>query len=156
MSTRLRSEIKQSRPFASPAEEAFLNLLRTAAALEHALEEGLKEHGVTGTQYNVLRILRGAGPAGLCRNEVKERMITPVPDATRLLDRLEQAGLVERRRETDDRRFVTARITGRGLDLLDRLELPISRLHERHLGHLSVAELQHLSELLERAREATA
>jgi hypothetical protein len=96
ISTGLQSEIKQSKPCGSRTEEVFLSLLRTAATLEHSLAEGLKPYGVTGTQYNVLRILRGAGPRGLCCNEVRDRMITPVSDATRLLDRLEEGGYVER------------------------------------------------------------
>lgn len=154
MSRGLRAEIKQAKPFKSLAQEAFLNLMRTAATLEHAFAAGLRPYGVTLTQYNVLRILRGAGPGGLCRNDVRDRLITPVPDATRLLDRLEDAGYVERRREGEDRRFVTARITPAGLRLLERMEAPLAELHERQLGRLSVAELRELSALLERARAA--
>jgi DNA-binding MarR family transcriptional regulator len=154
MSNELQAEIKQSRPFGSAAQEAFLNLLRTAGILEHSLAEGLKSYGITLTQYNVLRILRGAGPEGLCRNDVRDRMITPVPDATRLLDRLEDAGYVERRREVADRRFVTARITPAGLELLDRMEEPLAVLHRQQLGHLSVHELRQLSKLLAKARAA--
>ena len=148
----LRAEIQQARPFESPAQEAFLNLVRTAATLEHAFEDGLKRYRVTATQYNVLRILRGAGEGGLCRNEVNARMIAPVPDATRLLDRLEARGYVERHREADDRRFVTARISGAGLELLERMERPVAELHEAQLGHLSAPELRQLIALLERAR----
>jgi len=155
MSKGLRDEIKQARPFAGPTQEAYLNLVRTAAMLQHEFEDGLKPYGVTATQYNVLRILRGAGPSGLCRNEIKDRMITPVPDATRLLDRLEEAGYVERHREVDDRRFVTARITPAGLRLLKRMDQPVAELHRRQLGHMSASELQRLGGLLERAREAT-
>lgn len=154
MNTGLRVEIKQERPFESAQQEAFLNLLRTSAALEHMLEEGLKPFGVTPTQYNVLRILRGAGSDGLCRNEVKARMVTPVPDATRLLDRLEAAGLVERRRDADDRRIVTARISAAGLDLLERVDGPVAELLETNLGHISSSELSQLSRLLEHARTA--
>ncbi len=150
----LRSEIQQAKPFDSPAQEAFLNLMRTAAALEHALEDGLKPYGITPTQYNVLRILRGAGEGGLCRNDVGARMVKPVPDATRLLDRLEAGGYVERRREPDDRRFVTARISAAGLKLLKRVEDPVAELHAAHLGHISAGELRQLSALLERARVA--
>jgi len=154
MTTGLRKQIKQESPFRSQAQEAFLNLLRTAATVGHAFEEGLKPYGVTATQYNVLRILRGAGPAGLCRNEVRARMITSVPDTTRLLDRLEDAGYVERHRGADDRRFVTARITGAGLELLDRMERLVDDLHERQFGHMSESQLRQLCGLLERAREA--
>jgi DNA-binding MarR family transcriptional regulator len=152
MDSGLKAEIRQTKPFASGEQEAFLNLLKTAAALEHSLAEGLKPYGVTPTQYNVLRILRGAGADGLCRNEVRDRMITPVPDATRLLDRLAEAGYVERCREGRDRRFVTARITPAGLDLLDRIDGPLGELHRRQLGHLSASELRQLSGLLARVR----
>src|SRR4028118_2217200 len=92
MATRLQDEIKQSRPFDSLEQEARLGIERTAALLGHAFGEALKPHGITPTQYNVLRILRGAGEKGLCRNEVRERMVAQVPDATRLLDRMEAAG----------------------------------------------------------------
>src|SRR5215510_11659766 len=104
MVTDLRTEIKQRKPFGSVEQEAQLNLERTAAVLGHSFAEALKRFGVTPTQYNALRILRGAGKDGLCRNEVRDRMISQVPDVTRLLDRLEDAGLVERERLTTDRR----------------------------------------------------
>ncbi|HEX9690874.1 MAG TPA: MarR family transcriptional regulator [Gemmatimonadales bacterium] len=152
MSDELRAEIKQGRPFGSVSQEAFLNLMRTSAILDHAFAEGIKPYGVTPTQYNVLRILRGAGRDGLCRNEVRDRMITQVPDATRLLDRLEDAGYVERKREGADRRFVTARITRAGLDLLDSMDEALAVLHERQLGHLTAPELRQLSRLLTKAR----
>ena len=155
MSPSLKSEIKATAPFSGPEEEASLNILRTAALLEHAVAERLKPHGLTATQYNVLRILRGAGEAGLCRSDVTSRMITPVPDATRLLDRLEARGYVERRRDTDDRRFVTARITPAGLDLLDEVDGPVAELHVAQLGHMPASELEQLSALLERARTMT-
>ena len=152
MSPSLRAEIKQTAPFLSLEQEVFLNLIRTAAELEHALADGLKRYGLTLTQYNALRILRGAGADGLCRNAVRDRMITPVPDASRLLDRLEDAGLVERARGGCDRRFVTARITERGLELLERIDAPLARMHEAQLGHLSRAELRQLADLLARVR----
>jgi len=152
MANRLRAEIKQAAPFASLGQEVFLNLVRTAAVLEHGMGEGLKPFGLTLTQYNVLRILRGAGSAGFCRNEVRDRMVKSVPDATRLLDRLVDAGLVERDREGDDRRFVTARITRRGLALLERIDEPVARLHEVQLGHMSQADLRQLADLLEKVR----
>ncbi|MFW6206461.1 MAG: MarR family winged helix-turn-helix transcriptional regulator [Gemmatimonadota bacterium] len=149
----LKREIKQEAPFASLEQEAFLNLVRTASQLEHRLAEGLKSHDLTLTQYNVLRILRGAGKEGLCRNEVQERMVTPVPDVTRLLDRLEDAGRAVRERSEDDRRFVMARITRAGLDLLEQLDGPLDDLLNERLGHLSGAELRSLIELLEKARD---
>ena len=128
--------------------------MRASAMLEHSAAEGLKPHGLTPTQYNVLRILRGAGPAGLCRSEIGARMINPGPDVTRLLDRLVDAGLVERERDEDDRRYVTARLTNQGLALLARLDEPIVRLHAAQLGHLSPAEMERLIELSDRVRAA--
>jgi len=102
----------------------------------------------------VLRILRGAGEEGLCRNEVRERMVSRVPDATRLLDRMETAGLIQRERGTADRRFVTTRITPEGLRLLEELEEPVQGLHRAHLGHLAGEELETLVRLLDRVRSA--
>ena len=147
MQTDLQAELKQTRPFRSPLEEAFVALQRTAAVLEHALECALKDSGVTATQYNVLRILRGAGEAGLCRSEVGERMVRRVPDVTRLLDRLEETDLIARTRG-DDRRYVTTRITPRGRETLERLDDVVTRFLEAHLGHLSTGQLESLSTLL--------
>lgn len=152
MKTTLRDQLKQSAPFGSLEQEVFLNVLRTAALLEHAATARLKPYGLTLTQYNVLRILRGAGPEGLCRNEVGARMLTPVPDATRLLDRMADAGLVVKQREGLDRRFVTTRITERGLELLRALDGPVAEMHRAQLGHLSQDELRTLARLLEAAR----
>ena len=150
----LEQEIRQSRPFDSPEQAAHLSIVRTAALLEHAMAQALEPYGITPTQYNVLRILRGAGDVGLCRKEVGERMITPVPDATRLLDRMEAAGLIVRERQGDDRRFVSTRITPAGLDLLDRLAEPIRELHRSHVGGMTPAELQTLIGALERVRSS--
>src|SRR4051812_40708489 len=154
MPVTLRDEIKQQKPFASPEQEALLNIERTAAVLGHAFAEALKPYGVSPTQYNVLRILRGAGKDGLCRNEVRDRLVSQVPDVTRLLDRLEDAGLIERERSTEDRRQVSTRITQDGLALLDRLDEPVVAMHRQLLGHLSASELQTLTDLLTAAREA--
>jgi DNA-binding MarR family transcriptional regulator len=151
--TRLREEIKQTRPFASLEQEAYLSMGRTWSMLEHGMLEALKPHGITPTQYNVLRILRGAGARGLCRSEVMERMIARVPDATRLLDRMESAGLIDRHRDTEDRRFVNTRITKEGLRLLGELETVVSTLHERQFTALGDDDLQRLIELLGLARE---
>jgi DNA-binding MarR family transcriptional regulator len=154
MSNRLRDEIKQTRPFSSPEQEAFLSLGRTWAVLEHAMAEALKPHGITPTQYNVLRILRGAGEAGLCRSEIIERMIARVPDATRLLDRMEAVALVERQRSAEDRRFVTTRITAAGLRLLAELDAAIVELHRRQFAALDEEGLRTLIDLLALARES--
>lgn len=151
MQSDLQAELKQTRPFRSPREEAMVALQRTAAVLEHAFECRLKDSGITATQYNVLRILRGAGPAGLCRNEVGQRMVRRVPDVTRLLDRLEDTGLVGRTRG-DDRRFVTTRITPKGLEVLEDLEAVVSGFLDEHLGHLSGDQLASLCSLLSAVR----
>ena len=153
MPTTLRADIKQTRPFRSLEQEAALSIARTAAVLEHEISEGLRAHGLTPTQYNALRILRGAGAAGLCRNEVRDRLIARVPDATRLLDRLEAMGLVERQREGDDRRFVTTRTTAAGLALLKELEEPVIGIHQGQLGHLGRHKLRMLIALLAEARD---
>jgi DNA-binding MarR family transcriptional regulator len=150
----LQAEIRQTRPFKSLEEEAYLNLVRTAAELEHALAQELKPYGLTATQYNVLRILRGAGEAGLCRNEVGERLVRPVPDVTRLLDRMEETGLLSRRRGGDDRRYVTTRISRHGLDLLSRLDSKIVDFHRRHLGNLKERSLRALIDLLTEVRDS--
>ena len=154
MTTDLRHEIKQSKPFGSLEQEAMLSIARTAAILDHAFAESLRPYGVTPTQYNVLRILRGAGAAGLCRGEVRERLVAQVPDVTRLLDRMQDAGLIERERDAADRRLVTTRITATGLALLDTLDALVAEAHRRHLGHLSQEQLRTLITLLSAARAA--
>ena len=153
MSAKLKDEIRQGKPFSSPAQEAFLNLQRTADALMRGLEETLKPSGLTQTQYNVLRILRGAGASGLLCREVSERMVTREPDMTRLLDRLETRGLVTRSRDRKDRRAITVRITGPGVELLARLDDAVAERHMRQLAHLGNARIRSLIGLLETARE---
>jgi len=121
MPSRLQAEIKQNKPFSSLEQEALLGLLRTAAIVDHAADEALRPFGLTATQFNVLRILKGAGPEGLCGKEIGERMINRVPDVPRLLDRLEKAGLISRQRDREDRREVAARITSKGQELIDEI-----------------------------------
>ncbi len=152
MTGKLKEEIKQSKPFNSAAEEAFLNLLRTSSALNRELEFLLKPFGLTSTQYNVLRILRGAGSEGLLCRQVGERMITPDPDITRLLDRMEKRRLISRSRDSRDRRIVLARITGDGLDLLGKLDSPVTEFHRKRLAHLDKGSIRSLIRLLESAR----
>jgi len=147
-----QAEIKQKKPFQLREEEAFVNLLRTADVLLQGVAETLKPQGLSPTQYNVLRILRGAEQKGLACREISERMITRDPDVTRLLDRLEHRGLVTRARSPEDRRVITTRITNNGLQILETLEAPIGNLHMRQLGHLKAAQLRTLIQLLERAR----
>ena len=149
----LREEIKQTRPFQSLREEALLNIVRTAGVLGYATGEALKPHGLTGAQYNVLRILRGAGASGLPCSAIGERMITRDSDVTRLLDRLEGMGLIERTRGEDDRRVVTTRLTEDGKALAGRLDPVIRGVQQRLLGHLDDGSLKTLIGLLEQARE---
>jgi DNA-binding MarR family transcriptional regulator len=153
MSSPLQRELRQRKPFTSLEQEAVLSIARAAALLEHELLEVLRPHALTPTQYNALRILRGAEPAGLCRNEVRDRLVAPVPDATRLLERLEDAGLVGREREPGDRRFVRTRITPAGLAALAALDDTIQHLHKRQLGHLGDRRLRALIDLLAQGRQ---
>jgi DNA-binding MarR family transcriptional regulator len=149
----LQAELKQHKPFKSLEEEAHLSIQRTAALLEHAFESALKPHRITGTQYNVLRILRGAEPDGLCRNEIGTRLVRQVPDVTRLLDRLEEAKLIARTRGGEDRRFVLTRITRGGLKLLYQVQHRIDEIHAGQLGHLNDAQLRQLIALLAVVRD---
>lgn len=152
----LRDEIKQNKPFASPREEAVLNIMRTASLIAWEAAEAFRPFGLTTTQYNVLRILRGAGADGLPCGAIAERMVTRDSDITRLLDRLTGMHLVERGRAAADRRVVTVRITAAGLDVLARLEPVIHELQRRQLGHLDSTTLAGLISALEQARERPA
>jgi DNA-binding MarR family transcriptional regulator len=153
MTGKLQAAIRQTRPFPSLEAEAFLNLQRSADALMRGLAELLRRADLSPTQYNVLRILRGAGPDGLSCGEVGERLVTRDPDITRLLDRMERRGLIARSRGRSDRRVVRVRITRDGLDLVNPLDVPIVALHRRQLGELGNRRLRTLIDLLEQARE---
>ena len=153
MSPSLLQDLRQSKPFSSLQQEAHLSVVRTASALTDRVEDLLKPYGISSTQYNVLRILRGAGDEGLCRNELRDRMLTRMPDMTRLLDRMEEAGLVTRARERDDRRMVLTRITPRGLELLGELDRPMTELHRGQLASLTDEQLRSLIDLLRVVRE---
>jgi DNA-binding MarR family transcriptional regulator len=133
-------------------DRIFISLHKTADALGQEAEQLFKPHGLTGTQYNVLRILRGAEPDGLACSGIGERMISHDPDMTRLLDRMEKRGLIVRHRQTDDRRVIKTRITPAGLTLLKNLDQPVRELHRRQFGHLPAARLKTLAELLEEVR----
>lgn len=152
MIAELKEELKQNKPFSSLHQEAQLNIQRTANLLGDDFDGVLKPYDITRTQYNVLRILRGAEPGGLCRNEIRERLINRMPDATRLLDRMESAGLVTRSREEDDRRMVRTRITPQGRQIVDDLDEPVAAQHQQQLGHFSSEELGTLIRLLTKAR----
>jgi DNA-binding MarR family transcriptional regulator len=152
MPSRLQAEIKQSKPFPSPMAEALLSILRTAAVIEHHLAEVLKPFGITTTQYNVLRILRGAGQKGMCGREVAERLVSKVPDVSRLLDRSEDLGLIRRERDPEDRRHVTARITDKGLAVLEKSTPALEAIQRRRFGRLDPEGLQRLITALEDVR----
>jgi DNA-binding MarR family transcriptional regulator len=149
------NERKGRRRVGSPEEAAFLDLLRTTDMLSRGLVQVLKVEDLSSTQYNVLRILRGA-PEGLPCGEIANRMITRDPDVTRLLDRLEKRALISRCRETKDRRTVRARIAPEGLRVLARLDDPIQTAHRQQLGHLGRERLQALTELLQLSRAEVA
>ncbi len=152
MTPQLRDEIKQKRPFDSPQQVAYLNVQRTASVLGRGPSEVLRRSGLTPTQYNVLRILRGADGPLTC-SEVGERMIALDPDVTRLLDRLEEKELVRRERSTEDRRVVVSEITEKGREIVDDLDEPVAQLHAKQLGHMGEEKLRTLTALLEEARQ---
>jgi DNA-binding MarR family transcriptional regulator len=149
----LAREIRQRKPFEGPEHEAYLNLVRTATALMRREAEVLNAHDLTPAQFNVLRILRGAGTEGRICREIGERMLAYDPDVTKLLDRLEARGLVVRARRTSDRRAIVARITPDGLRTLQAVDKPMLDLVVGLLGHLGEKKLKTLSALLEAARE---
>jgi DNA-binding MarR family transcriptional regulator len=154
MSPTLQQDIRQTKPFSSLQQEAYLSVVRTSSALMDMVEDLLKPYGISATQYNVLRILRGSGDTGLCRNELRDRMLTRMPDMTRLLDRMEEAGLVKRSREQDDRRMVLTQITARGRELLNQLDRPMNDLHRKQLSKLGDDQLRSLVGLLTLVRES--
>jgi DNA-binding MarR family transcriptional regulator len=152
MPTTLRDELRQEKPFRSLREEALLSIARTEAVMRERLERVLAPHGLTMTQYNVLRILRGAGANGLCRNEIGERLISRMPDVSRLLDRMEAAGLVSRVRSSEDRRLVNTTLTSKGRMLVDALDDGIADAQAEQVGHMTKAQLRTLIDLLGLAR----
>lgn len=149
----LKNEIDQQIPFSSLEEETLLNLMRTADCLERAVQRTTREWGVTATQYNVLRILRGAQPQGLTCSAIGSRMITADPDITRLLARLKILKLVRQQRDRHDRRVVWTHISEAGLDLLRQMDTKVNRMPKELLDHLTAAELGELTRLLELARK---
>ena len=153
MSPRLQSELKKRDPFSSTEQETVLNLLRTADLFQNRFGRVFREHGLTGSQYNVLRILRGEGKPLPCL-EIADRMIQVVPAMTGLVDRLEAQGLVIRRRCTEDRRVVYIDLTEAGHKLLAELEAPVLDMHRQLVGHLNPDELAQLIRLLEKSRES--
>lgn len=151
MPKRLLSEIKQTKPIA-PHALAQLELMRTADYVTRAIARVLKPHGITPVQYNVLRILRGAGAEGLPCGEIADRMITQAPDITRLLDRMNKLGLLDRKRQEVDRRVVVVHISPSGLELVNNLDATIAEHNQSMLSHFTKAQLMTLIDLLELAR----
>jgi len=150
-SAKLQHELKKRHPFDSAEQEAVLNILRTSDWIDNRLGRMFRKFGLTSSQYNVLRILRGEGKP-LPSLEIADRMIQVVPAITGLIDRLEKQELVVRQRCEDDRRVVYVAITRKATDLLKRIDKPLGELHKQLVGHLSASELSTLSRLLEKAR----
>lgn len=156
----LQHDVKKKQPFDCPSQEAYLNLIRTAGQLSGPMHALFKSHGLSESTYNVLRILRGAAETeeakGLPCLEVASRLVTRVPDITRLVDRLINAGWAQRTRASADRRIVTVSITDAGLELLDQLDEPVKKLHEQQFAHLNEQDVRDLNRLLEKARTPAA
>ena len=152
----LREELKQTRPFHSPAHEAVVSVLRTAALLQRQLALVVERGGVSLQQYNVLRILRGAGDEGLPTLAIRDRMIEEAAGITRLLDKLERAGYVVRERCTPDRRQVLCRLTDSGIGVLAKLDQPVDALNDAALSTLDSVEQAKLIELLGAVRASCA
>lgn len=149
----VKQRARKARPSTARLEEnVYVELLRTGDIMSRGIAQVLKTADLSSTQYNVLRILRGA-PEGLPCGEIANRLITRDPDITRLLDRLEQRGLISRFRQTKDRRVVMAHITSQGLRLLDRLDIPVQQAHTRQLGHLGRKRLELLAAVLRACRD---
>ena len=153
MSAKLAAEIHQNKPFAHPEEEALLNLVRTHEFLSQRQTGFFKQFQLTPTQYNILRILRGAGKDGVTCSRASERMVKADPDITRLFDRLEARKLLQRERSAQDRRVVVSRITAEGLKLVDAIDEPLAELHKRCMGRIGRKKLAQLIEILESLRE---
>ena len=153
MANKLQHEIKQSSPFSSLEEEAILNLERTADRLQNSFRLMLKPHGLTPTQYNALRILRGAGPGGLTCTELGNRLIKEDPDITRLVDRLARQGMVVRHKDKEDRRVSHTEITASGLEKLKVLDPLVTESVQNQMKHMGSRRLSLLIDLLEEARE---
>lgn len=153
MTSDSQHNVQQSMPLASLQHEAQLSIYRTYVAINDAIDGLFEPHDITTTQYNVLRILRGAEPAGLCRNELRDRMINRMPDVTRLLDRMEKASLIVRERQTEDRRMVRTRIAEAGTRILAALDDQMIQEQHRQFHDLDETELGTLIGLLGRVRQ---
>jgi len=152
--TLLPNEVRQTKPL-PPEQEAFANLQRTAAVLMQGVEAALGREGITPAQYNILRILRGAGPNGIRCGEIAKRLVTQVPDVTRLLDRLYRRGLLDRLRVHDDRRVVIVHITPDGLRLLKSLDGPVLELQQKYFRRLNKPQIAAFNAMCQQLRRET-
>jgi DNA-binding MarR family transcriptional regulator len=148
----LQAEIRQAKPFASTQEELWLNLSRTAAVVSHEVEQRLRPYGLSPTQYNVLRILRDAGEAGLVQYEVGEQLVAQVPDVPRILARMEKAGWIARVRGTADRRIVRASLTDEGRKLVNDLDATMRGVEGGLFSGMNEADMRKACDLLVLAR----
>ena len=153
MVSKLQEEIKQTRPFATIEEEALLNVRRTSDRLQYYIQQLVKPYGITPTQYNVLRILRGAGNGGLRCSDIGERLVSSDPDITRLLGRLQKQKFIRRKRDPKDRRVIYASITTQGRALLEEMDPVMNQAGKDALGHMGREKLETLVSLLEEARQ---
>lgn len=149
----VHSELRQTRPFRSHQEEVVLAFLRTAAVIKRPAARLVEGRGISSAQYNVLRILRGAGEEGMPTLGIRERLVEEAAGITRLIDKLEQSGLVRRDRSSADRRQVMCRITESGLAILAELDDPIQAAHASALSMLSEDDMNELLVILDRIRE---
>ena len=154
--TSVQSEIRQSRPFRSKKQEATIALLRTASVVGRALARVLEPWKLSLAQYNALRIIRGAGTGGIATLAIRERMIEEGTTITRILDRLEEAGYIERERSTPDRRQVVCRTTEAGAKLLDKIDPLVDAADEEAVATLDARQLEELIDLLDTVRAANA
>ena len=150
----LAGEIGKRKPFTSRTQEAHLNIIRTAGRLHDGAKQVFRAHGLSRSLYNALRITAAAASDGIPVRTIAEDMIVREPDISRLVDRLEEAGLVERRRSTEDRRVVRVRVTRAGIAKAKSLIAPLAELYDAQLGHLSVKQLDTINDLMVRARES--
>jgi len=151
--TTLKQALHKKNPFDSAEQEAMLNLWRTSDLMQNRFGRLFREYGITSSQYNVLRILRGVGRPLPCL-EIAGQMIQAVPAITRVIDQMDVGHLIRRRRCEEDRRVVYVELAPKGRRLLQKLDKPVLELHKRQLGHLSTSEVKALSSLLEQARTA--
>lgn len=150
--SQLQDELQQSQPFPSLRTEALVSVVRTAAVINHVMNETLKPYDLTATQYNVLRILRGADDEGLCGRQIGERLVSPVPDVSRLIDRMEEVHLLVRKRSITDRRYVSVHIAPKGLQLLEKVTPFLEAAMSKRFDGLTPAELTALIASLESLR----